>query len=412
MSMSKPRVLFLLIAAIVSTGFIEAMAQKFDWDDCQGSAKPYPEPERTVSYPDSLVPVMINHVGRHGARYGASPAHAETLLNLLDDAGRRQTLTPVGEKLRGLVERVMTQSSGRWGQLDSLGMAEQRGIACRMYSNYPDLFRGGVVAESSYVPRCVMSMYEFTHQLAIENPQLVVYAMSGPQYNSQLRFFQDNPIYEKTVDSPEIKQAIGLFEKSTVDMTPLRRVVGSKYPFGPDSIKQAMAEYSFLAGLSAIGMDIDVSDYLTADEYNALWQAFNVKQYLTRTASCLSTVPAEIARPLLDELISTTDSFISNPSGECPVRLRFGHAETLMPLLSLMQLPGCYYPTADMGQVASHWQDFNVVPMAANLQMILFRAPSGQYYLRMDLNERPVSLLPGREYIPWAEAKKILERRV
>ena len=39
---------------------------------CEGSAMPYPTPESSVSYPDSLTPVMINHVGRHGARYPSS----------------------------------------------------------------------------------------------------------------------------------------------------------------------------------------------------------------------------------------------------------------------------------------------------------------------------------------------------
>nr|WP_289760752.1 hypothetical protein [Duncaniella muris] len=92
--------------------------------------------------------------------------------------------------------------------------------------------------------------------------------------------------------------------------------------------------------------------------------------------------------------------------------LRFGHAETLMPLLSLMHLPGCYYMTNYFDTVGMHWRDFYVVPMASNLQMILFRAESGNYYLRVDLNETPVSLIPGRSiiYIPWNTAQDYLVR--
>ena len=92
-----------------------------------------------------------------------------------------------------------------------------------------------------------------------------------------------------------------------------------------------------------------------------------------------------------------------------PVMLRFGHAETLMPLFSLMRLPGCYFLTDDLQDVAASWRDFDIVPMAANLQMILFRSATGRYYLRVDLNERPVAVTVGGKaeiYVPWTEARQ------
>ncbi len=62
--------------------------------------------------------------------------------------------------------------------------------------------------------------------------------------------------------------------------------------------------------------------------------------------------------------------------------------------------------------VGLHWRDFYVVPMASNLQMIVFRAESGKYYVRVDLNEVPVPLIPGRSdiYIPWSTAREYLNR--
>ena len=52
-------------------------------ENSQGSLKPYPAPESLNQYPDSLTPVFINHVGRHGARYPAGPAHTVGLMKLL-----------------------------------------------------------------------------------------------------------------------------------------------------------------------------------------------------------------------------------------------------------------------------------------------------------------------------------------
>lgn len=163
------RILSHLFAWLVAVSAFAAdpTATAYSFSDCQGSAKPYPVPTRAIEVPDSLTPVMINHVGRHGARFAASPSHISRLRKALEDATRRGTITPLGKRLTETVVTIENATASRWGQLDSLGAAEQRGIAARMYASFPELFAGkSVNAISSYVPRCVMSMYEFTHQLA------------------------------------------------------------------------------------------------------------------------------------------------------------------------------------------------------------------------------------------------------
>ena len=132
-----------------------------------------------------------------------------------------------------------------------------------------------------------------------------------------------------------------------------------------------------------------------------------MRQYLQRTATTLSSIPADIMSDLVLNLIQTTDNFIdgSNPYA---VNLRFGHAETIMPLASLLRFPGCYYLTNYFDTVAMHWRDFYVVPMASNIQFILFKAKkSGRYYVRVDFNEVPVTLIPNNEsiYLPWGVAR-------
>ncbi len=65
--------------------------------------------------------------------------------------------------------------------------------------------------------------------------------------------------------------------------------------------------------------------------------------------------------------------------------------------------------------VGLHWRDFDVVPMASNIQMILFRnRDNGRFYLRVDLNERPVKMLPNNDsiYIPWGVARDYMMRCV
>ena len=178
-----------------------------------------------------------------------------------------------------------------------------------------------------------------------------------------------------------------------------------------DARRLSMAAYNMLSCLPAMGLPNELAKYFTPEEYNALWSLANLRFYLRYSANTLSTLPSDIASALLMNLISTTDDAVLGQSPQT-VMLRFGHAETMMPLLSLMRIRGCYYMTNYFDTTALHWRDFSVVPMAANLQMILLRSKSGNYYVRFDLNEQPVPLLPNSDaiYLPWATARQYLNR--
>lgn len=406
--------LLLIIICATATHVIAAdpTATTYSWTDCQGSAKPYPAPTQAYDYPDTLTPVMINHVGRHGARYPATPRHTSTLLKALRLANEQGSITARGRELMALTEKVATYSDGRWGALDTLGMAEQRGIASRMLANYPMLFGSNTVeAISSYSPRCIMSMYEFTHQLSRLDNKVELRTASGRKYSPLMRFFDGNPDYSTYRKSDTLAATIDSYTRANVPLNALYRVLGNKFSSDMSLPDVAMAEYSVLAGLQAMGLDCDISRYLTPQEYNALWGVFNLRQYLQHSTSTLSAIPSDIASPLLLDIIASTDGFISGDNTST-VHLRFGHAETLMPLLALMHLPGCYYLTNYFDTVGMHWRDFQVVPMAANLQLILFRSDSGRYYLRTDLNEEPVTLIPGDTsiYVPWTKARAYFDR--
>ncbi len=195
--------------------------------------------------------------------------------------------------------------------------------------------------------------------------------------------------------------------------TAIRRVLGEDFPFSSDAHARdaAITEYYVLAGLRAMGLPSQMQTYFTIEEANALWSCFNLRQYLQRTATTVSTVPAEIAGDLVLNIIESTDAYTTGEdTGTCAI-LRFGHAETLMPLLSLLRIPGCHYMTNYFDTVASHWRDFDVVPMAANIQFIVFKSRrTGDYYVRVDVNETPIALRPGDDslYFPWGELRRFM----
>lgn len=408
----------LLLILISSISFIlsfaaDPTATNYTWSECEGSLTPYPSDINPAVYPDSLRPVFINHVGRHGSRFPASNQHSLTLKRAIERADSAGTLTPLGRQLRKLNDLIIAQSNGKWGALDSLGMAEQRSIATRMFYNYRELFSNNpqINAISSYSPRSMMSMFSFLHQLDRLNNHITVTTLSGRQTSYLLRPFDTCQEYidfrKERLWEPPYEDYYNNFCPTTA----IRRALGERFPFeSEDEMRElALIEYYVVAGCSAMSLDPSASAYFTREEYNRLWSCFNLRQYLQRTASTISFVPAEIATDLLQDLINTTDDFINGNSKDV-IQLRFGHAETLMPLLSLLRLKGCYYMTNYFDTVALHWRDFYVVPMAANLQMILFQSNSGKYYLRVDLNEKPVPLIPNNPsiYLPWNDARDFL----
>lgn len=409
---------FSLSLLIAITAFAaDPTATKFSADDCQGSLKPYTAPEKEYAYPDSLAPVFINHVGRHGRRFPASATHCKQFLEALQNAEEQGTLTNRGAELLELIAEVMEVADGQWGALDDLGVEEQRGIAARMYSRYPTLFKEKrVEAISSYSPRCVMSMYSFTHQLTRMNNTIELTTASGRGKSMLMRPFDVEMSYKDFIDLGQWKEPYQQHVDRVVPTTALARVLGENFDYGDTDPKElAIVEYYVIAGMSAMQVQCDASRYFTNEEYNALWSCFNLRQYLQRTASTLSPVPADIASPLLCDIIESTDTVVARKGNTLvSAKLRFGHAETLMPLLSLMRLKGCYYKTNYFDTVAKNWQDFNVVPMSANLQLILFKNAKGDFYLRIDHNEQPVAFIPGSTeiYVPWEKAREYLSNCV
>ncbi|MDE6370753.1 MAG: hypothetical protein K2K92_04615, partial [Duncaniella sp.] len=181
---------------------------KYTFEQCQGSAMPYPTPDFMLrAIPDSLTPVYVNHIGRHGARFMSSAKTITKLTRYLNSADSAGTITAAGRQLLKLCGEVTSRTGGRWGALDSLGMAEQRGIASRLHRLTPSLFADTRVnAISSYVPRCIASMDEFTHQLSRLNNKVEIYTASGRQNNALLRPWTDDAEYKEYLAGEAMKQ--------------------------------------------------------------------------------------------------------------------------------------------------------------------------------------------------------------
>lgn len=390
----------IILAALLSLPLL----QSFTYQSGRASLSPYPDNAQIAAYPDSLTPIFINHVGRHGSRYPAGSYFTMMIKRALEVAEKEKTITPLGKDFKQVVDKVISATGDNWGQLDTIGEREHRHIAARMAEAYPELLDSAKVeAISSYSPRCIMSMYSFCHELTKKVKNINVSVSSGKCYSNLMRNFELDEAYKEYKSDSTYVSTYNKFAAANIPIDPLLRILGENFPMDYDKVYDlALAQYYVAAGMNCMGLDFDAEKYFTLEEYRKLWSVFNFRQYLLYSASTVSNRPVQLAGPLLQDIIFTADSVLSGKL-DLGVKLRFGHAETLMPLMGLLQAPHCYYLTNYYDTVAENWKDYESFPMAANLQMIFFKSPSGKVYVRTDYNEKPIKLLHGykSEYVDW-----------
>ncbi|MDE6512319.1 MAG: histidine phosphatase family protein, partial [Muribaculaceae bacterium] len=147
-------------------------------------------------------------------------------------------------------------------------------------------------------------------------------------------------------------------------------------------------------------------EFMSEADYRACWEVDNLEHYLRNTVTPISRLAGEATAPLLARILSDADAALgarmeSNArkrAGMAPAQTEcydanfyFGHAETLMPLLSLMRLPGCYSDSSDLSTLYERWRDYDVVPLGANLDIILLESLQGHVYVALRHNGRFVA---------------------
>ena len=87
--------------------------------------------------------------------------------------------------------------------------------------------------------------------------------------------------------------------------------------------------------------------------------------------------------------------------------LRFAHAETIAPFAALLELKGASEATTNIKQYRKLWDASKIIPLSANIQLILYNTPNG-YFIKILLNEKearlPLAAVNGC-YYNWEKVK-------
>lgn len=354
----------------------EEMAQDLNRTGGVYYAYPTRQAENTPA-PKGYKPFYISHYGRHGSRYLISDNDYRWVSDLLHKASDANALTPLGKDVMHRLDTVMAEADRRGGDLSPLGARQHQEIARRMYDNYPEVFKGKdkkISARSTLVPRCIISMGNFCQSLKQRNPELDITLESSEKYMPYLCY--------STPGSNEFNGSKGWwrevhrkFERKQVKPERLVSTIFSD----PVFVERFVMPENFMWGMYWVASDaqnsenkISFYDVFTPQELFDIWQCFNADFYARHS----NFPPAEgkhlnNAKPLLRNFIEGAEKAIAG-EGEAAT-LRFGHDGNVVPFTALLHFENCYGEAERPEDFYKVWNDWRVSPMAANIQMVLFR---------------------------------------
>lgn len=365
------------ITLFLSTAFLSAQAGEnavLIKEEMKGVYRIYDfDSERvSVAPPKGYKVFYLSHYGRHGSRY----LHSEREYDTLNVVLHREQLTPYGEEVREMFDLYYPSLKGRATDLSEEGKNQHRLLARRMVDDYPELFGkdARIEASSSDIPRCLMSMFNFLDELRQVDKSLNINAnfvsSMVPLYRaSQVKRFPLKEYLQENFDPRPLFVRLFAEPDGAISRT--------------DEHQFAQTLYYYACHLEGVGIQDDFFDsVLMESEIDLLHKVESEKFSYHRGA--LQPENTMVAGPSLLEIIETTDKDLSE--GEVNVRLRFGHDNMIMNLMSLLAVKpfdGLRFDCSD-------------VPMASNIRFVFAKNREGNVLVKIQYNENDMT-----DWLPW-----------
>ena len=359
--------------------------------------------------PQGYEPFYISHYGRHGSRYLSflsSYNKSLAAMRALDASG---LLNARGKTLLEKLESAYSITRSRVGRLTAKGIAEHRGIAERMYGRFPSVFTPGgrVEAVSSTSRRCKTSMVSFLSALSEQETSLDLCMDASPENMKYILNHGDDGFHA------EVKHSLDSIFHATFDPRALLKPLVKNYRRASalldDPVAFERTLYDCVAISQCLPGEYDITEYIPYGEGVKLWSGKNRQQYLYHGNSTLyGARRLEASRPLAEDIVAKADAAIAK--GKPAASLRFGHDSALLALECYIGIDGFDEQLAP--ELTDRWQNFRLMCMASNLQMVFYRNASGDILVQLLCNEREVgvpALGPGPFY-PWSALRAHLLR--
>ena len=371
----------------------------------------YPEsgfPAITAA-PDGYEPFFINHYGRHGSRWLINGNKYSWPVEVLEKAQDEGKLTPRGEEVLMILREVKEASEGRLGELSDIGHEQHQGIARRMYQNFPQVFQDGapVVARSTVVIRCILSMQNEVDVLASLNPRLKISTDA-----SQATMYYMN--YSDSVVKPlraSMRPTLKKYREKWVNPKGMLKKLINDQRWVKANLTDDEARSLMIGLFDVVGNmqshhqfeSVNLYDLFSADDIYSVWRYNNAYWYIQSGETPLTQCRVDYMEAnLLRNFIEDADRAITGDNPTPGASLRFGHESVVLPFCCLMGLNGTDYRTTDLETLDQYWQTYKVFPMAANIQFVYFRKAGSDDILMLPLlNEREATLPVPTDVAPY-----------
>jgi hypothetical protein len=359
--------------------------------------------------PEGYEPFFINHYGRHGSRWLINEKNYTLPIDLLERGERDGKLTKRGAEVLEILRDVHEASKGRLGELSDIGHEQHQGIARRMYQNFPQVFKDGapVVARSTVVIRCILSMQNEVDMLASLNPRLVITTDASYATMYYMNYSDSVAKALRKTMSPTLNQ----YREKWVNPKGLLKKLFTDQRWVKNNITTDEARSAMICLFDVVGNmqshhqyeDINLYDLFSADDIYSVWRYNNVYWYIHSGETPLTQCRMDYMEAnLLRNFIEDADRATTTDNPAPGASLRFGHESVVLPLCCLMGLNGTDYRTTDLENLDKYWQTYKVFPMAANLQFVYFRKPGSDDILMLPLlNEREATLPVETDVAPY-----------
>ena len=382
--------LLLVLTAAMAWAQTSALDQlKADPRRSYGNDYPYHFSDaRLTPSPDGYAPFYISHYSRHGSRYFWADFLYKGLDSLLTKAYARQQLTDEGEAFYEKFMACKQELYTGWSELTQLGWEQHQRIARTMYNNFPEVFSkgGNVMAISSLVGRCVLSMSAFCQELVQCNPQIEIREQSSRStLHAVVPDDRQNPLRRKYPRSkPRYEQNRAQFKQENN----LPQTIVARMFTNTDSLPEA-SRISYLmtnlyTSLPNIGHEGMMGKIITDEEIATQWEASNLGSYSWVFGPRYETIP------ILEDILEKADDAITGKSNLL-ADLRFGHDSYLGPLTVLMGINGADKDPEDPYEVKNCYQNWETC-MASNIQLVFYRNSEGDVLVKCLLNGEEATL--------------------
>lgn len=361
------------------------------------------------------------HYGRHGSRWLTTEGTYNRPVRTLERADSAGVLTGLGQRLLRDLRQVRDAARQREGDLSDVGAHQHQDIASRMMDNFPTIFADDarIDARSTVIIRCILSMQNETMTMRARNPRLRI--TTDASYHDM--YYMGWGYGEDTLAN-HIRKAVDVITDSIyqANVRPERflqsLIADTAYVMSENEAQRLMRDVFDIAGSLQNHYQLDYMNlfYLfTNDEIFNLWRLKNIYWY-THWANAPvngSRMPF-IGRALLRDMIAKADTAIARH--ERGASLRFGHETCLLPLACLLELDNVNFSTDDLDNLHLYWQDYNIFPMACNIQMVFYRpvSGSGDVLVKVLLNEHEATLpvVTDGPYASWSDLKAFYEAKL